>query len=179
MDAESLAERSKRLTGREWRVVALVIEGVSTDQACEALGIAPGTFESHKQAIRRKLAVPRGVRLEAFLRDHLGSLPVPVGEGATPIEIARRERERASGAAPPGGAEAERRLRWLLRITLKELSEVAASAALRAELLQQTVRRVGTKDLAEAEQEVEQLQGVARELTEVYRRLVEEARNRP
>lgn len=170
MSAETLEERARRLTPREWRVVALVIEGVAAEEACEALGIAAGTYESHKQAIRRKLAVPRGHRLELFLREHLGSLPVPP------------DLERAVSEAPPHAEErapsqeAERRLRWLLRITLKELSEVAGSAALRAELLEQTVRRVGTKDLAEAQWEIEQLKAVANEITETYRRLVQMAR---
>lgn len=172
-NGESLEGRAKRLTPREWRVVALVIEGVSTEEACEALGIAPGTYESHKQAVRRKLAVPRGHRLELFLRENLGALPVPPDlerEVAPTPEAPERE------AAAPSEA-AERRLRWLLRITLKELSEVAGSAALRAELLEQTVRRVGSKDLAEAQWEVEQLKAVAQEISDTYRRLVEKARS--
>lgn len=167
---DSVEERSKRLTPREWRVVALVIEGVSTEQACDALGIAPGTFESHKQAVRRKLGVPRGQRLEMFLREHLGSLPIPA-------EQVQAEPSRAATAGTQAEPyPAERRLRWLLRITLKELSEVAGSAALRAQLLEQTVRRVGSENLEEAANEVGQLQHVADEITATYHRLIEAIR---
>lgn len=169
--ADTVEERSKRLTPREWRVVALVIEGVSTEQACDALGIAPGTFESHKQAVRRKLGVPRGQRLELFLHENLGSLPIPAEQvHGEPV------RAKAEGEAQREPYPAERRLRWLLRITLKELSEVAGSAALRAQLLEQTVRRVGTENFEEASSEVKQLQMVAEEITATYHRLVEEIR---
>lgn len=60
----------ERLTPSERRVATLVTEGLDVKQACAVLGMAEGTFWSHKRAIRRKLAVPRGEALEAFLRQH-------------------------------------------------------------------------------------------------------------
>lgn len=158
-----LGERAGKLTPREWRVVALILEGVGTQAACEALGVAPGTLESHKQAIRRKLAVPRGVRLEGFLRQNVAALPIP-----------RVPAERPE--APPKPGVEDRRIRWLLRITLQELAEVAASAGLRAELLEQTVKRMGSADVEEARREVRELEFVAQELREIYRGLLEHAR---
>lgn len=172
MAGDTVGDRAKRLTPREWRVVALVVEGVSTEQACDALGIAPGTYESHKQAVRRKLAVPRGQRLEHFLREHLAALPIPAEEVSP-----REQREEAAGEQRREPHVAERRLRWLLRITLKELSEVAGSAALRAQLLEQTVRRVGSENLEEAANEVQQLKHVADDITATYHRLIEEIRS--
>lgn len=146
-------------------MVALVLEGVVIERACESLGIAPGTFESHKQAIRRKLAVPRGQRLEVFLRQNVGAIPLPGGAVVSPKPEVVDE------------SVQERRIRWLLRITLAELSEVAGSAALRAELLEQTVRRMGSDEPGEAEREIAELQFVARELNEAYRRLLEQVRS--
>lgn len=172
MPDDSLEARTQRLTPREWRVVALVIEGLTTEQACEALGVAPGTFESHKQAIRRKLAVQRGQRLEAFLREHLSALPIPP-------QAAEPEVPPPVRGGPPAQAEAaeDRRIRWLLRVTLKELQEVSGSAALRAELLEQTVRRMGAEDSADASREVAELKYIASELAKTYHRLLEDIRS--
>ncbi|MFN2641442.1 MAG: LuxR C-terminal-related transcriptional regulator, partial [Actinomycetota bacterium] len=99
-DREQLRARAGRLTPRELRVLALVMEGRSTQAACEMIGIAPGTFESHKQAIRRKLSVPRGKRLEAFLRDFAAELPAGVVAPAV------------AEAPPPPDEYSERRIRW-------------------------------------------------------------------
>lgn len=70
VDAEQrrLLEGFGALTPVERRVAELVIDGVRVARACAALGIAEGTFWSHKRAIRRKLEVPPGVRLETFLQ---------------------------------------------------------------------------------------------------------------
>ena len=118
----TIAERATRITPQEWRVIALAIEGVAPSAVCEALGIALGTLESHKQAIRRKLGIPKGQRFEAFVRDHFaGELPTP--EQAKP---------RAVKPSAPGERPQDRRVRWLLRITMQELQELAMSAGLRA-----------------------------------------------
>ena len=74
-------------------------------------------------------------------------------------------------AAPPPEREskhADRRVRWLLRITLQEVSEAATSARLRAQLLEQTVSRMGTADVAEAQREVGELTEIAEDLAKLY-----------
>ncbi|MGZ4128273.1 MAG: LuxR C-terminal-related transcriptional regulator, partial [Actinomycetota bacterium] len=81
----SMVERVSRITPQEWRVIALAIEGVAPSQACEALGIALGTLESHKQAIRRKLGIPKGIRFEAFVRENFAE-GVPIAEAQKPRE---------------------------------------------------------------------------------------------
>jgi DNA-binding CsgD family transcriptional regulator len=165
---EEFAERAKRLTPREWRVVALAIEGVAAEDACAALGIAEGTLKSHKQAIRRKLGVPRGKRLERHLRDHMDALPA----GMRPtIEAATQQ-----GAVEP--SVLERRVRLLLRLTLQELLEVADNSELRAALLEQTVQRIASADADDARREVEDLQMVARELRGTFERVRAEIRTR-
>jgi DNA-binding CsgD family transcriptional regulator len=165
---EEFAERAKRLTPREWRVVALSIEGVAAEEACSALGIAEGTLKSHKQAIRRKLGVPRGKRLERHLRENLESLPA----GIRPTIAA------AAGPAPVDAAVAERRVRLLLRLTLQELLEVADNADLRAALLAQTVQRIASEDADDARREVEELQSAAKEIRNTFERVRADIRSR-
>lgn len=165
--SEDLAERAKRLTPREWRVVALAIEGVSSEEACAALGIAEGTLKSHKQAVRRKLGVPRGKRLGRHLREHMGALPLAVRATAGAAEPAE---------VPP--AVAERRVRLLLRLTLEELREVSENAELRSALLEHTVERIPTEDAEDARREVADLKLVATEIREILDRVRAEIRAR-
>jgi DNA-binding CsgD family transcriptional regulator len=165
---EEFAERAKRLTPREWRVVALSIEGVASEDACAALGVAEGTLKSHKQAIRRKLGVPRGKRLERHLRENLDSLP----SGIRPTVTA------AAARAPVDPAVAERRVRLLLRLTLQELLEVADNADLRAALLAQTVQRIASEDADDARKEVEELQMAARTIRDTFEKVRADIRSR-
>ena len=159
--SEDFNERAKRLTPREWRVVALSIEGVASEEACKALGIAEGTLKSHKQAIRRKLGVPRGKRLERHLRENLDAIPASM----------RPTTEAGIQQAVTDPAVLERRVRLLLRLTLEELLEVADNAELRAALLEQTVQRVASEDADEASREVQELQIVAKELRSTFERI--------
>lgn len=165
-EQERFRQLAARLTPREWRVLALVLEGRSTQQACESIGIAPGTFESHKQAIRRKLGVPRGKRLEAYLREFTDELP------------AEMRPEKPAAATPPPDEYADRRIRWLLRLTLDELHEVSNNATMRAQLLGQTIRRIRSVEADEAKQEIDDLQYVSNELRATAERLLREIRER-
>lgn len=165
---DDFTERAKRLTPREWRVVALAIEGVPAEDACEALGIAEGTLKSHKQAIRRKLGVPRGKRLERHLREHLEALPPTM----------RPTVSAAAEQAVPDQSVLERRVRLLLRLTLQELLEVADNAELRAALLEQTVQRIASEDADDARAEVADLKLVATELRETFQRIRADIRSR-
>lgn len=165
---DDLKERAARLTPREWRVVAMVLEGASTQQACDALGIAPGTFESHKQAIRRKLRIGRGIRLANYLREFVTAVPPPPPEAQRPAAPRPRVAQEAQ----------ERRVRWLLRMTMQELLEVAGNAELRATLLEQTVQRIESDDVEEARREVEDLRRAAIEIRATLDRLLDGVRRR-
>lgn len=162
-----MVERASRITPQEWRVIALAIEGVAPSQACEALGIALGTLESHKQAIRRKLGIPKGVRFEAFVRENFAEgVPVPeTGKAAREPRVVDKQTQ-------------DRRVRWLLRITLQELSEVSVSAGLRAQLLEQTVSRMNPSATAEAAREVEDLQQIAKEAQALFDHILSDIRAR-
>ena len=166
-ESEEFAERAKRLTPREWRVVALSIEGVAAEDACAALGIAEGTLKSHKQAIRRKLGVPRGKRLERHLREHMEALPAGIRPSIGAAEL-----------APVEPSVVERRVRLLLRLTLQELLEVADNAELRAALLKQTVQRIASEDAEDARREVEELQIAAQEIRATFERVRADIRSR-
>ena len=161
-----MVDRASRITPQEWRVIALAIEGVAPSAACEALGIALGTLESHKQAIRRKLGIPKGVRFEQYVRENFGE-GVPV-----PAETQKREPRVVDKATQ------DRRVRWLLRITLQELSEVSVSAGLRAQLLEQTVARMNPSATAEAAREVQDLQQIAKEAQALFDKVLADIRAR-
>ena len=162
-----MVDRASRITPQEWRVIALAIEGVAPSQACEALGIALGTLESHKQAIRRKLGIPKGVRFEAFVRENFAEgVPIP--------DSKQQQRE----PRVVDKQTQDRRVRWLLRITLQELSEVSVSAGLRAQLLEQTVQRMNPSQTAEAAREVEDLQQIAKEAQALFDKVLADIRAR-
>lgn len=163
---EGFADRASRLTPREWRVIAMVLEGVSTPDACQTLGIAPGTLESHKQAIRRKLAIPRGERLERALKEFAAAVPVTVPE-----------EEPAKTRVVPKEVQ-ERRVRLLFRMTVEELLEVANNADLRASLLDQTVRRMSPDGVEEAAREIEDLKRAALTIRSAADELLSSARRR-
>jgi DNA-binding CsgD family transcriptional regulator len=164
---DAMVDRASRITPQEWRVIALAIEGVAPSAACEALGIALGTLESHKQAIRRKLGIPKGVRFEAYVRENFGEgVPLPAAE-------AQKREPRVVDKATQ-----DRRVRWLLRITLQELSEVSVSAGLRAQLLEQTVARMNPSATAEAAREVEDLQQIAKEAQALFDKVLADIRAR-
>ena len=165
-EREEFRERAGRLTPQELRVLALVMEGKSTQQACETIGIAAGTFESHKQAIRRKLSVPRGKRLEAYLREFAAELPIPL----------RTQRAMAPVVAP--SEFSDRRIRWLLRLTIDEIGEVSDNARTRAQLLGQTITRIQSDDSGEAKGEIADLEYVAVELKATAERLLTSIRER-
>lgn len=167
MASEGFAERASRLTPREWRVIAMVLEGVPTNDACQALGIAPGTLESHKQAIRRKLAIPRGERLERALKEFATAVPVTVPEEAPPKEKSAVPKE-----------VSERRVRLLFRMTIEELLETANNADLRASLLDQTVRRMSPEGIEEASREIEDLKKAALAIRSTADELLTAARRR-
>jgi DNA-binding CsgD family transcriptional regulator len=163
---DEMVDRASRITPQEWRVIALAIEGVAPSAACEALGIALGTLESHKQAIRRKLGIPKGVRFEQYVRENFGE-GVPI-----PAETQKREPRVVDKATQ------DRRVRWLLRITLQELSEVSVSAGLRAQLLEQTVARMNPSATAEAAREVQDLQQIAKEAQALFDKVLADIRAR-
>ena len=162
-----MVDRASRITPQEWRVIALAIEGVAPSAACEALGIALGTLESHKQAIRRKLGIPKGVRFEAYVRENFAE-GVPI-----PDQKAQQREPRVVDKATQ-----DRRVRWLLRITLQELSEVSVSAGLRAQLLEQTVARMNPSATEEAAREVQDLQQIAKEAQGLFDKILADIRAR-
>ncbi|HVL32180.1 MAG TPA: LuxR C-terminal-related transcriptional regulator [Actinomycetota bacterium] len=148
------------LSPKEWRVAILAIEGVAAEDAARTLGIAMGTLQSHRQAIRRKLDVPRYMPLEPYLREHLGPViqkPKAVAAGET---------------SPP---TREQRTQYLLRLTLEEIHTLARRAESQASSLR-ALARSDTDDLQGVEAEAEGLTLAASVLSDAYHDLIRRMR---
>jgi DNA-binding NarL/FixJ family response regulator len=59
-------EPYEQLTGREWQVLALIVEGKSNKVISQDLGIAKSTVETHQRHIFRKLGVRNRTQAAIF-----------------------------------------------------------------------------------------------------------------
>lgn len=64
---QTLARRYPTLTQTERRVCALLALHLRTKEIAVQMGVGERTVETHRQNIRRKLGVPKGKELSAFL----------------------------------------------------------------------------------------------------------------
>lgn len=64
---QTLARRFPTLTQTERRVCELLFSHLRTKEIAVQLGVGERTVETHRQNIRRKLGVPKGKELCAFL----------------------------------------------------------------------------------------------------------------
>ncbi len=64
---QTLAQRFPTLTQTERRVCVLLAKHLRTKEIAVQMGIGERTVETHRQNIRRKLGVPKGKELSAFL----------------------------------------------------------------------------------------------------------------
>lgn len=149
-------EENEKVTPLQERLLALMLEGLSDEDVGEALGMGQDLLDTHKEALRRTLDLADDQELQEYIQARMYESPPPV-------QPAPRD---------------ERRIRVLLRLTLKELLEVALNAELRARMLQQTVEVLGTEDPESARQESEDLVTVAKELKAAMDRLLSEIRGR-
>jgi len=62
------------LTAREWEVLDLLCEALSTDEIADALSLSSGTVRSHVKNILRKLHVPSRREAVARARELRGSI---------------------------------------------------------------------------------------------------------
>src|SRR5687767_7849453 len=118
-------EGNEKVTPLQERILALMLEGLSDEDVWGALGIGKDLLESHKESLRRTLDVSDDQELAEYIRARVEDLPP--------------ETDSLVQSAPSD----ERRIRILLRLTLKELLEVASNAEIRAHMLQQTVDALG------------------------------------
>ena len=51
-------QRPTQLTSREWEVMELLREGLSTEEVAERLFVQPGTVRVHVSSVLKKLRVP-------------------------------------------------------------------------------------------------------------------------
>lgn len=156
----SIRSRAHRLSPQEWRVITLALENVGPTRASAALGIARGTLESHRSSIRRKLAIPTGARFEDYVRQMFAADVQP--ERSAPLAESR--------------ANDDRRVKWLLRLTLEELRELGVSARLRARTIQSPLAAEVDDELV---CEAKDLREVGIAMTELYEATVRAIRARP
>jgi DNA-binding NarL/FixJ family response regulator len=91
-----------RLTTREWEIVALLDEGVSTQDIAERLVLSVATVYSHIKRVLRKLGVRN--RRDAVLAAHRLRRAEAIGEKVTPLTASR-----SPNALPEQGNALEQR----------------------------------------------------------------------
>ena len=119
----SLADRIAALSPRERRVLVLLAEALPVEEIAVAMGVAPQQVAGVRQALRRKLAVPPGVRLGDFLQQITELLPLAQVDAHPPPADAEQHKD------------AERRRQLLLRRTIQELGSLIERARARADAL--------------------------------------------
>src|SRR3954452_24881768 len=72
----SLADRIAALSPRERRVLVLLAENLPVDEISVAMGVSAQQVAGVRQTLRRKLAVPPGVRLADSLHQITELLPL-------------------------------------------------------------------------------------------------------
>ena len=58
------------LTPREFQVLDMVVEGLSTNEIAERIGLSKKTVESHRYSLSHKLGVRNAVELVHYVREH-------------------------------------------------------------------------------------------------------------
>lgn len=132
----------EKLTARELRLIALMLEGFSAEEAEVRLGIPRELVLESTQSIRTKIKALDDEDVEDAVQRRLSNALVDIA----------REEELA-----PSVEVSERREKLLLRLTIKDLLRVAADAELRAAMLEATVDNIGSVSEADARREIEDL----------------------
>src|SRR3954471_2655498 len=115
MPSFSLPDRVAALSPRERRVLVLLAENLPVDEISVAMGVSAQQVAGVRQTLRRKLAVPPGVRLGDFLHQITELLPLAQIEAQPPAVTEQHK-------------DAERRRQLLLRRTIQELESLIERA---------------------------------------------------
>lgn len=67
---DSLLKGKPNLTPREFQVLNMVVEGLSTNEIAERLGLSNKTVESHRYSLSHKLGVKNAVELVHYVQEH-------------------------------------------------------------------------------------------------------------
>lgn len=120
MGGDTANERYTRLTPREARVLVLLLDGATTPDIADVLGVGRGTVNGVRQAIRRKLAIPSHADLSDFVAGHPG-IQEHLRQVAEPIVVPR--------------PAADRRRDLVLRAALRDLDTAAERIAAKGRAL--------------------------------------------
>src|SRR4051794_37780102 len=135
MPSFSLPDRVAALSPRERRVLVLLAEALPVEEIGVAMGVSPQQVAGVRQALRRKLAVPPGVRLADFIHQTPELLP-----------LAQAESHGAQFGPDQQHRDAERRRQLLLRRTIQEIEGVIERARARADALGDLAPSAGGDD---------------------------------
>lgn len=128
----------------------------------DALGTTGTTISAARQSIRRKLNVPKGFEVMAFLREQeadLSCLFEPVPPAAEPPEV-------------------ERRRYHVLRGAIRDLDVAARRASTRAAALRSLAEQHGDADeAAPLLEEARVVEALARDMTQLRDRVISEVRS--
>ena len=161
MGTDTSRERYRRLTPREARVLVLMINGASTTDIADVLGVGRGTINGIRQSIRRKLAIPARADLPDFV-SRLPGLGEHLRNVAEPIVVPR--------------PTADRRSNLVLRAALRDLDAAAVRVAAKSRALTTLAESSSADDRERMLEEAELVASIAGELTEVHGRALALAR---
>lgn len=160
--ADPFAARFGRLTAREVRLLVLVVKDhPSYHDIGTSLGISRANVATTMQHVRRKLAVPARMDLDAYIR-------------SVPSLAALVEDDNAAEAV--ANTSDEQRRQDLLRITIDELQRVALRARRRASTLE--ALPVGMDEVEARKHEIDKVRRVADIVDDAVAEALRHARHR-
>lgn len=159
-DDGRLHSRVRSLSAREARVFLLSDERLTMQDIGDALDVSPAVVANARQTIRRKLAVPKGIPLNAFL-DEPG--------------VRDLARDVAEAKASP---ERERRQRHLLRSAIHELDVALRRVVAKEKTLRSLASHADGKHRADLISEAAEVSAIAQRLEVLRDETVAAARNR-
>jgi hypothetical protein len=170
MPSFSLPDRIAALSPRERRVLVLLAEALPVEEISVAMGVSPQQVAGVRQALRRKLAVPPGVRLGDFIHQTPDLLPLAQAETQAAQLFGDQHRQHQH-------KDAERRRQLLLRRTIQEIETLIDRARARADALGGMASPSDRDDTdAGAGDEADHLRNIADELLRVRREVLSRVR---
>src|SRR3954468_1310329 len=170
MPSFSLPDRVTALSPRERRVLVLLAEALPVEEISVAMGVSPQQVAGVRQALRRKLAVPPGVRLGDFI--HQTPDLVPLAQAETQAAQAFESQQHQNQHK-----DAERRRQTLLRRTIQEIETLIDRARARADALGgMGLGGDGSDADAGDGDEADHLRDIAEELSRVRREVLDRVR---
>src|SRR4051794_12116098 len=168
MPSFSLPDRVAALSPRERRVLVLLAEALPVEENSVVMGVSPQQVAGVRQALRRKLAVPPGVRLGDFIHQTPDLVPLAQSETQAAQAFLNQQHQHK---------DTERRRQLLLRRTIQEIETLIERAVARADALGGMALPGDGSDADAGEgDEADYLRDIAEELARVRREVLARVR---